>query len=89
MENKIGFGPIHEPQTIHLTPREKEPLMSPRFLFIAAIAFGAYVLGARAGRDRYESIKKSVTSFWDDPTVKKTRKGVARQTKKATRDIRR
>lgn len=61
--------------------------MSPRFLFIALIAFGAYVLGARAGRDRYDSIKNSVTKFWDDPTVKKTRRGVAKQTKKAGRDI--
>lgn len=58
--------------------------MSPRFLFIAAIAFGAYVLGARAGRDRYESIKKGVTSFWEDPTVKKTRRGVVKKAKKAT-----
>lgn len=61
--------------------------MSPRFLFIAAIAFGAYVLGARAGRERYEAIKNSVTKFWEDPTVKKTRRGVSNQTRKAGREI--
>lgn len=61
--------------------------MSPRFLFIAAIAFGAYLLGARAGRERYDAIKDSVTKFWEDPTVKKTRRGVVKQTKKAGRDI--
>ena len=53
--------------------------MSARFLFIAAIAFGAYVLGARAGRERYDEIKNSVTKFWEDPTVKKTRRGITRR----------
>ena len=48
--------------------------MSPRFIFILALAFGAYVLGAKAGRPRYEQIRTSVTSFWDDPKVKATRK---------------
>lgn len=61
--------------------------MSPRLLFIAAIAFGAYVLGARAGRERYEEIKNAVTKIWEDPTVKKTRRGVASQTRKASREI--
>jgi hypothetical protein len=53
--------------------------MSPRFMFILALAFGAYVLGAKAGRPRYEQIRKSVTSFWDDPAVKATRKKVGRK----------
>ena len=53
--------------------------MSPRFIFILAIAFAGYVLGAKAGRPRYEQIRKSVTSFWDDPQVKKTRKKVGRK----------
>lgn len=53
--------------------------MSPRFLFIAALAFGAYVLGAKAGRPRYEQIRESVTSFWNEPQVKATRKKVGRK----------
>jgi hypothetical protein len=53
--------------------------MSPRFIFILALAFGAYVLGAKAGRPRYEQIRQSVTSFWDDPHVKKTRKKIGKK----------
>ncbi|MFU8946525.1 hypothetical protein ACLRGF_07295 [Mycetocola zhadangensis] len=53
--------------------------MSPRFIFILTIAFGAYVLGAKAGRPRYDQIVKSVSSFWDDPQVKATRKKVGRK----------
>ena len=36
--------------------------MSPRFLFIAAIAFGAYLLGARAGRERYDAAMADMRS---------------------------
>lgn len=50
------------------------------FLVLIAIA-GAYVLGSRAGRERYEQIVGAVSSFWNDPNVKKTRKKL----KKATR----
>jgi hypothetical protein len=53
--------------------------MSPRFIFILALAFGAYVLGAKAGRPRYEQIRKSVTSFWDDPQVQGTRKKIGKK----------
>ncbi|GIT78611.1 hypothetical protein LLS1_02800 [Leifsonia sp. LS1] len=50
------------------------------FLVLIAIAT-AYVLGSRAGRERYEQIVGAVSSFWNDPNVKKTRKKL----KKATR----
>jgi hypothetical protein len=43
------------------------------FLVLLVIA-AAYVLGARAGRERYDQIVGAVTSFWNDPDVKKTRK---------------
>ncbi len=34
------------------------------------VGFGAgYVLGARAGRERYEQIKGTATSVWQDPAV--------------------
>ena len=41
--------------------------MRPRFLAILVIALIAYVLGTRAGRERYEQMKSAVTSFWNDP----------------------
>ncbi|ERK72600.1 MULTISPECIES: hypothetical protein [Leifsonia] len=50
------------------------------FLVLIGIAV-AYVLGARAGRERYQQIVGAVSSFWNDPNVKKTRKKI----KKATR----
>lgn len=36
---------------------------------ILAAAAAGYVLGARAGRDRYEQIKKQATKTWHDPRV--------------------
>lgn len=34
------------------------------------VGFGAgYVVGARAGRERYEQIKGTATSLWQDPAV--------------------
>ncbi|AWB87567.1 hypothetical protein [Mycetocola zhujimingii] len=61
--------------------------MSPRFIFILAIAFSAYVLGAKAGRPRYEQIRKSVTSFWDDPQVKAARKTVGKKAKRSEKAL--
>lgn len=43
----------------------------------------AYILGARAGRERYDQIVDSVSAFWNDPTVKKARKNAKKQTEKA------
>ncbi|MBK4348494.1 hypothetical protein [Lacisediminihabitans changchengi] len=48
--------------------------MRPKLIVIALIAFAAYVLGARAGHDRYEEIKHAATKYWNDPEVKKARK---------------
>jgi hypothetical protein len=37
-----------------------------------AIAFGAgYVLGARAGRERYDQITAKADAFWHDPRVQR------------------
>lgn len=37
---------------------------------ILLVGFGAgYVLGSRAGRDRYEQIKRGWLSFWNSPGV--------------------
>jgi hypothetical protein len=37
---------------------------------VLLIGFGiGYVLGARAGRERYEQIKRAATNFWNSPRV--------------------
>jgi len=46
----------------------------PKLIVIVLIAFAAYLLGARAGHDRYEAIKHAATKYWNDPEVKKARK---------------
>ncbi len=42
--------------------------MRGKILFAAGLAVG-YVLGTRAGRERYEELKRAATSFWNDPRV--------------------
>lgn len=38
-------------------------------LFILAVGAVGYVLGTRAGRERYEQIKQRATKAWKSPTV--------------------
>jgi oxygen-dependent protoporphyrinogen oxidase len=45
--------------------------MSGRLMFLAGAAVG-YVLGARAGRRRYEQIKAASDRLWNDRNVQKT-----------------
>lgn len=41
-----------------------------KLLFV--VGFGAgYVLGSRAGRERYEQITTAASAFWNDPRVQK------------------
>ena len=42
--------------------------MKGKILFITGLGVG-YVLGTRAGRERYEWIKKTASKFWNDPRV--------------------
>ncbi len=42
--------------------------MRGKILIVAGLAVG-YVLGARAGRERYEEIKRTANKFWNDPRV--------------------
>src|SRR5919106_3075339 len=42
--------------------------MKGKLLLLAGAAVG-YVLGTRAGRERYEQIKDGVTKAWNDPRV--------------------
>lgn len=52
------------------------------------VAAGAgYVLGSRAGRERYEQIKQQTTKFWNNPTVQDTVDGVQTHAKQAGADL--
>ena len=44
--------------------------MRGKLLFVAGVAVG-FVLGARAGRERYEQLKASAAKVWQSPTVQK------------------
>jgi len=61
--------------------------MRPKTLFVLAIVAVAYILGARAGRERYEQIAGAVSSFWNDPTVKKARKKAKKEADKARKRL--
>lgn len=61
--------------------------MRPRFLMILVIALIAYVLGARAGRERYDQMMGAVTSFWNDPTVKKARDEARKEAGRARKSV--
>jgi hypothetical protein len=47
----------------------KEFAMRGKILFSAGLAVG-YVFGTRAGRERYEQLKRTAESFWNSPRVK-------------------
>jgi hypothetical protein len=57
--------------------------MRPKTLLILVVLAAAYLLGARAGRERYEQLTGSLTSFWNSPDVKKARKKAQAQAEKA------
>ena len=61
--------------------------MRPKTIFVLVLLAAAYILGARAGRERYEQIVDSVSSFWNDPTVKKARKKAKKQADKARKRL--
>ncbi len=43
-------------------------IMRGKLVLLVGIGIG-YVLGARAGRERYEAIKRAAGRFWNDPRV--------------------
>jgi oxygen-dependent protoporphyrinogen oxidase len=47
-----------------------EALMRGKILFVFGLALG-YVLGTRAGRERYEQIRAGAEKVWQDPRVQK------------------
>ncbi|MCU1515076.1 MAG: hypothetical protein JWO10_2166 [Microbacteriaceae bacterium] len=42
--------------------------MRGKLLLLVGVGVG-YVLGTRAGRERYDAMKKNVTKIWHDPRV--------------------
>ena len=44
--------------------------MKGKILLVVGLGVG-YVLGARAGRERYDDIKAAAQKFWNDPRVQK------------------
>jgi len=44
--------------------------MKGKILFLAGLGVG-YVLGTRAGRERYEQIKAAASSLWNAPVVQR------------------
>ena len=42
-------------------------------IVLIAVGAGAYVLGAKAGRERYEQISDFAQRWWNDPRVQKKR----------------
>ncbi|KAA1395733.1 YtxH domain-containing protein [Aeromicrobium ginsengisoli] len=52
-------------------------------LTVLVIGAAGYVLGARAGRERYEQIKRQATKAWNNPTVQSAVDDVQTQAKQA------
>jgi len=44
--------------------------MKGKILFVAGLGVG-YVLGTRAGREKYEQLKAAALKLWNDPLVQK------------------
>lgn len=44
--------------------------MKGKILFVAGLGLG-YVLGTRAGREKYEQLKAQALKVWNDPRVQK------------------
>lgn len=58
---------------------------------MSAVAAGAYLLGARAGRARYREISSAAKHLWNDPSLRKaraqSRKVVDKAAKKAAKKL--
>lgn len=48
--------------------------MKGKILLVVGIGIG-YVLGTRAGREKYDELKATALKFWNDPRVKKQVEG--------------
>ncbi|QNE46037.1 hypothetical protein F1C58_03335 [Glaciihabitans sp. INWT7] len=62
--------------------------MRIKYVLIVLVAFAAYVLGAKAGEDRYKEITHAATKYWNDPKVKKARAKAKKARNKAAKAAR-
>ena len=60
-------------------------MMRGKLLLVVGLTAG-YVLGAKAGRDRYEQIKRATSTFWDNPRVQRQVKNVEGRAKQFAKD---
>ncbi|AAZ54909.1 hypothetical protein JCM3263A_10440 [Thermobifida fusca] len=60
--------------------------MRYRIVFIAGFAIG-YILGAKAGRERYEQIARAARSLVENPTVRETADRVRSQVTDASKTV--
>lgn len=56
-------------------------------LTLLVVAGAGYVLGSRAGRERYEQIKTQATKTWNNPKVQDAADTVQSQAKQAASDV--
>ncbi|MHC5794587.1 YtxH domain-containing protein [Lacisediminihabitans sp. FW035] len=59
--------------------------MRGKLLLVVGLAAG-YVLGAKAGRGRYEDIKRATSKLWGDPRVQRQVKNVEGRAKEFAKD---
>ena len=50
------------------TAKRMEKTMRGKILLVVGVGIG-YVLGTRAGREKYDQMKAAVSKFWNDPRV--------------------
>ena len=60
--------------------------MRGKLVLLTGVAIG-YVLGARAGRERYEQIKRAAGKLWNDPRVQQQRHNVEEFAKDKAPDV--
>jgi hypothetical protein len=56
-------------------------------IFTIAVGTAGYVLGARAGRERYEQIKTQAGKLWSSPTVQQAASGAQDVASKASSKV--
>lgn len=60
--------------------------MRGKIVLLVGVGIG-YVLGARAGRERYEEIKRAAGRFWNDPRVTDQRHNVGQFARDKAPDV--
>src|SRR5215471_20715980 len=61
-------GEVNPRRSIRRTQAEERCQMRYRLVFFTGLGIG-FVLGAKAGRERYEQLRKAARKAWDSPAV--------------------